>query len=191
MPNSRAPIQEPVDAGSPSITSRQPTHSASCSVKSCDGSTKGTNGHQGNSNAVKWAPEHDDALRKHHSEGLSGAQSAAEINREFRTVYSRNAIIGRLHRLGLTRPLVRRIPKIAVPKVDKPRPPKPGPVKTFMAQAVVPRTADVVPRSVSLIDLRKNDCRYPYGDGPFSFCGHSKTPGSNYCFEHDCLTRRA
>ena len=162
-------------------------HSASCSAKSCDGSTKGTNGHQGNSNAVKWAPEHDDALKKHHSDGLTGAQAAAEINWEFRTVYSRNAIIGRLHRLGLTQPLVRRIPRIAAPKVDKPRPPKP--VKTFMAQAVVPRTTDVIPRSVSLIDLRKNDCRYPYGDGDFLFCGHPKMVGSSYCVAHFHLCR--
>jgi len=124
---------------------------------------------------VKWAPEHDDALRKHHSEGLSGAQTAAEINWEFHTTYSRNAIIGRLHRLGLTRPLVRRIRKIAAPKVDKQ--PKPKPVETFMAQAFVPRAADALPRHLPLLELKPIVCRYPYGDGPFSFCGHGKAPG--------------
>jgi GcrA cell cycle regulator len=164
--------------------------SASCSVKSCDGSTKGTNGHQGNSNAGKWTAEQDDALRKLHSEGCSGAQAAADINREFGTAYSRSAIIGRSHRLGLTQPLVvKRMQKKAAAKVDNP--PKPKPIKTFVAEAFVARAADVVPRHLPLLDLKPDDCRYPYGNGPFSFCGHGKTAGSSYCFEHDCLTRRA
>jgi GcrA cell cycle regulator len=149
-----------------------------------------TSGHQGNSNAGKWTAEQDDALTKLHSLGLSGAQAAWAINQEFRTTYSRSAIIGRSHRLGLTQPaIVKRIQKKAAAKVDKPQPPKP--IKIFVAEAFVARAADVVPRHLPLLDLKPDDCRYPYGNGPFSFCGHGKTPGSSYCFEHDCLTRRA
>jgi GcrA cell cycle regulator len=149
-----------------------------------------TSGHQGNSNAGKWTAEQNDALRKLHSLGLSGAQAAWAINQEFRTTYSRSAIIGRSHRLGLTQPMViKRMQKKAAAKVDKPRSTKP--IKIFVAEAFVARAADVVPRHLPLLDLKPDDCRYPYGDGPFSFCGHGKTPGSSYCFEHDCLTRRA
>lgn len=35
-----------------------------------------------------------------------------------------------------------------------------------------------------LIDLERNDCRFPFGDGPFLFCAEVQKLGSSYCAEH-------
>jgi len=140
---------------------------------------------------VKWTAEQDEALRKHRSLGLSSAQVAWAINQEFRTSYSRNAIIGRLYRLGVTTPMaVKPVRKTAAPRKEPERKPRPAPPR-LPPEEIELRAADVVPRHLPLLELRPDDCKYPYGNGPFSFCGNSKAPGSSYCFEHDCLTRRA
>src|SRR5882724_9154297 len=71
----------------------------------------------------KWPTEHDDALKEFFVQGMSFAKIAAEINARFRGAsYSRNACIGRAHRLGLT-------------KADKPKPKK------------APRTKSIAPAS--------------------------------------------
>jgi hypothetical protein len=54
------------------------------------------------------------------------------------------------------------------------------------------RTAAVVPRMVPLVDLKFNECHYPYGDaGNFRFCGLKKMDGkSPYCPEHCAIAYR-
>ncbi len=37
---------------------------------------------------------------------------------------------------------------------------------------------------VSLLDLEPQHCRWPYGDGPFTFCGKNKVSGKSYCEFH-------
>jgi GcrA cell cycle regulator len=150
-----------------------------------------TSGHDGNHNAAKWEPEHDEALRRNRSEGLSGAQSAAALNDKFHTGYSRNSVIGRLHRLGLTEPMAKRIPRGVVTRKNPERKPRLVPPTLPPSKQIESRTADVIPLHLPLADLKPHDCRYPFGDAaPFSFCGHGRMAGSSYCFEHLCLTRK-
>jgi hypothetical protein len=36
-----------------------------------------------------------------------------------------------------------------------------------------------------LVDLARNDCRWPFGDGiSAGFCGHPAAPGRPYCRHH-------
>lgn len=42
----------------------------------------------------------------------------------------------------------------------------------------------VVPLNIEMDHLKHSQCRYPYGDGPFTFCGHPVTEKSPYCEEH-------
>lgn len=42
----------------------------------------------------------------------------------------------------------------------------------------------VVPLNIDLDDLKNRQCCYPYGDGPFTFCGHPVRDNSPYCEEH-------
>ena len=142
-----------------------------------------------------WTIEQDQTLKKlYEYEGiyrLSASQIAAEMNCGF----TRNAIIGRIHRLGL-----------ALRGNIKPRPRKPQPRRTAAirlprrerhmveayedAEAVSLRFVEIEPRNLSLIELGPDDCAYPYGDGPFVFCGHPKADGCSYCFPHHALTRK-
>ena len=48
------------------------------------------------------------------------------------------------------------------------------------------RAADVVPLNVSLFDLRRDQCRQPYGDDPreMTYCGHPAYGTLPYCLAH-------
>lgn len=49
-----------------------------------------------------WTQEHMDLLKALWLEGLSCAKTAAKLNATFKTSYSRNAIIGKVHRMGMS-----------------------------------------------------------------------------------------
>ncbi len=150
-----------------------------------------------NTLALKWLPEHDELLKRLHNEGYSGGQAAVEINREFRTSYSRNAVIGRKSRIGLTVParrdkVERHRSPMAKAKAKAPRPdtpfhlPRPLPA----AEIIAIRCSQIVPRNLVLVDLRSDSCRWPYGDREVTYCGHPRTDGSSYCLDHFHLSRR-
>lgn len=144
--------------------------------------------HLNNTSAVKWLPPHDEMLRKLHDEGRSSSQVAASINKEFSTDYSRNAVIGRKHRLGI-RETMKRKPKPAKPRVFAKKPP-PAPVQPKPDhEAVVLRCIEIEPRMVRFLDLEPGDCKYPYGDSDFRFCGHRAEEGRAYCWGHLELSR--
>ena len=50
------------------------------------------------------------------------------------------------------------------------------------------RCAEIVPRGLTLLELEAEDCRYPYGESDFTFCGHPKVDGFSYCQPHANLT---
>jgi GcrA cell cycle regulator len=160
---------------------------------------------------AKWPPEHDEALKKHFAAGLSFAQISAKIRAEFgvEANYSRNAAIGRAHRLGLSQ----------AHKPKKAAPPRPWedagkPRRTFFRHIEIEagiyhaptykprvkaqtfacdpvsglRVADVVPLHLALIDLDPGQCRWPYGEGPYTFCGCHTFDGSSYCEPHAALS---
>lgn len=49
------------------------------------------------------------------------------------------------------------------------------------------RDVFVEPLHLSLVDLQYDQCRYPYGDGHFTFCGCQVVPGRPYCEPHQQL----
>ena len=55
------------------------------------------------------------------------------------------------------------------------------------------RCVEIEPRHLSLIELERGDCRYPYGGDEegeaITFCGHPRRPGSSYCAPHFHLSR--
>jgi GcrA cell cycle regulator len=126
-------------------------------------------------------------------------------SRRFGTAYSRSAAIGRAKRIGLAvpeRPQARPplVPKAlkrlkaAVPTPRKRRaeeaaaPPAPD-----RAEPVKLRCVGIQPRLVTLVELEKGDCRYPYGGDKegeaITFCGHPRFGNSPYCGPHFHLTR--
>jgi len=122
--------------------------------------------------------------------------------------FTRNAICGRIHRLGIS-------PPGKPPKISKPRAPRTTTVthkhvierlvravnnniytdRRFSAVETAEyklRCVEIIPRNISVLELEANDCRYPYGgdDQQITFCGHPKMAGSSYCCPHFHLTRR-
>jgi GcrA cell cycle regulator len=153
---------------------------------------------------TSWAPEHSAALREHLARGLTFSEIAKAINSTFKTDYSRNATIGRARRMGLAgadRPKTlphatpRRLERIHEVRSAESRPsgfhwPRPP------AQAIETaklRCVEVEPRYLSLIELERGDCRYPYGGDEegeaITFCGHPRRAGSSYCTPHFHLSR--
>ncbi|QOZ32981.1 GcrA family cell cycle regulator [Bradyrhizobium sp. CCBAU 53421] len=162
---------------------------------------------------MNWLPEHSAALQDLRARGLSYSEIADTINATFSTAYTRDAALSRGQRMGLAG-LDRFEPSLPghldPPKPALPEPPRIGRLregrselkpdwlrwpKSFTETVEMPqlRCAEVVPRHLSLLDLERGDCRYPYGgdaDGEtMTFCGHPCRPGSNYCAPHLRLSR--
>jgi len=149
------------------------------------------------SRGQKWTIEQTDRLRALHEKGMSCALMAAELACGF----TRNAVIGRLNRLGLSNA------SSTIRKVGGNKRPKKVNRKTirivrangnsdrmrFMESPETDmaelRCTEVEMRGIALVDLEEGDCRYPDGDGPFTFCGHPKLEGASYCGPHYALTR--
>jgi GcrA cell cycle regulator len=150
-----------------------------------------------------WPPEHSEALREHFARGRSYSQIAKAINAKFGTRYSRNATIGRGKRMGLAGPdrradFAKPVPKASRPRRHKPRehhaPESSRPTSIFEpVETVKLRCVEIDPRHLSLMELERADCRYPFGGDEegeaISFCGHPQRPGSSYCTPHFHLTR--
>jgi GcrA cell cycle regulator len=116
---------------------------------------------------------------------------------------TRNAIIGKMHRLGLSGrtysgPYSRKTPeeieatkRAKMARRNERRRSHPGSfvmVKRVNLEAL--RCIEVEPQHKSLLELDPNGCRYPYGDGPFTFCNHPQLEGDSYCGPHLALSRR-
>jgi GcrA cell cycle regulator len=156
---------------------------------------------------TNWASEHSDALRECFALRLSFSEAAAAINRKFNTSYSRNAVLSRARRMGLAGqkppekpPQVTKLRVLPAPDLGDPRLTEPGllrlvwPVPAFgKSKAPELRCVEIEPRHLSVVDLERADCRYPYGGDEegeaITFCGHPRRPGSSYCTPHFHLSR--
>ncbi len=145
---------------------------------------------------MSWTDERIEDLRRMWAEGLSASQIAGALGG-----VSRNAVIGKIHRLGLSgrvktpsraaRKSPARAPSAGAPRtVAQPRVMAVGSAAVKIAERPEPApvtVADVVPFSggVSFLDLKPGQCRWPIGDpssDDFRFCG-AKTDGI-YCEAH-------
>ena len=155
---------------------------------------------------MTWTKERIELLTKLWTEGLSASQIAAELGGDV----SRNSVLGKANRLGLTHGPAK---ASSAPRPCKPPPPKPPltgepsshdgstlasmPTHPVAANqpAVVPpapvllREAAIVPRSegVMILELREFMCRWPLGDPTtpeFRYCGTQALMGLPYCPHH-------
>jgi GcrA cell cycle regulator len=157
--------------------------------------------------STNWTDEHSEALRKFLANGMSYSEIAEAINAKFNAAYSRNATIGRAKRMGLAGP--DRLKDL--PTYRPGLPPEPGtaqlhrprerhesgfmrPKPVFeIVDTVKLRSVEIDPRHLSLLELERGDCRFPYGGDEegeaITFCGHPRRRGSSYCVAHFHLTR--
>jgi GcrA cell cycle regulator len=152
---------------------------------------------------MSWTDERVELLKKLWLEGRSASQISAELG----GLFTRNAVIGKVHRMGLSgrTKSVETSPVSARPKERQPSRPLPqrssaslsrGNLALAMASRPAPQPAPrpvenvVIPISerVTLMELKEAMCRWPLGDPAtqdFRFCG-IKSPGTlgPYCGYH-------
>jgi len=135
-----------------------------------------------------WTAERIAQLKSGVGAGLSCSQIANEIG------VSRNAVIGKLNRLGLSRgrgpaaPRVRNGVSVRRPQVLTQR----LVLKALFASA--PVADDVVSSEpCSLLNLAPRKCRWPIGGAAtadFTFCGNTTVDGTSYCAGHARIAYR-
>ena len=157
---------------------------------------------------MSWTDERVEQLKQHWLEGKSASQIAGLLGHGV----TRNAVIGKVHRLGLagrakSPPSAPPRPRPSVSHGAAHRPAAPRPptapriVRGATALAVAspalaapePQTFEsvVVPMSlrVTIVELKEAMCRWPLGDPAspdFRYCG-SPASGGPYCAHHAAL----
>ena len=135
-----------------------------------------------------WTDERVAALKKLWLDGLSASQIAKQLGG-----VTRNAVIGKVHRLGLSGRATPAAPSRPVFKA--PRPPRPvvaaAPVRRpeAVAQAALPTLPEIreEPGSATVLTLGAHMCKWPIGDPAtdgFTFCGRRTGADGPYCGEH-------
>lgn len=147
---------------------------------------------------MAWTEERVEILKKLWTEGHSASQIAKELGG-----VTRNAVIGKVHRLGLSgrttpsRP-VKKPPRLARPK-PRTQPSVPVQVADDAANAPVEtarperKGSDVLEplalengETANVLNLKGSMCKWPIGDPAdpnFAFCGR-RASGGPYCAEH-------
>ncbi len=160
-----------------------------------------------NGAVLPWSEERVELLRKLWDEGLSASRIAAELAGGV----TRNAVIGKVHRLGLSG----RVKAQSSASTARARPKTQGlgrpqgaqhrptamPMRGNTALAIQPRAMqmpalrdntgnNVVPmaENVTIMELRESMCRWPVGDpasAEFRYCGGKAPIGDGpYCSYH-------
>ena len=140
-------------------------------------------------NIPTWTTERLELLQQHFEAGLSCREIAAHIG------VSRNAVIGKLTRLGLTRGPAGADQHM---QATKERAPRSSPRAQYRMLQVVyengqPAAADAPIASAnpcSLLELSKERCRWPIstpGEEGICFCGNTPLKGLPYCPGHTRL----
>jgi GcrA cell cycle regulator len=150
-----------------------------------------------------WTPERVEQLRSSVVNGLTCSQIAAQIG------VTRNAVIGKIHRLGLS---PGRPPGASV-RACPPRARQPRAVATQrrllrlmwsegapVADAAASPAAVDSAQPCSLLDLDRGKCRWPINAaacdrsdgsaGDFVFCGNAAVDGFSYCAGHARMAYR-
>ena len=146
-----------------------------------------------------WTDERVELLKKLWSEGLSASQIAGRLGS-----VTRNAVIGKVHRLGLSGRATTSRMKTHRPRArmanakrvaTKPRFQQVGnpAVRGLFAgdgEAYVPPAEEIIiplAERKTIQTLGECSCRWPIGDpqlADFHFCGRNKVPGLPYCEAH-------
>jgi GcrA cell cycle regulator len=136
-----------------------------------------------------WNPERIAQLRSCAGAGLTCSQIAAEIG------VSRNAVIGKMNRLGLSRAKSARATEPARQRAAW-RPKSDNVTRLFSQRRILMRLPPEPPappetirngNGCSLLELSPGKCRWPInepGAADFCFCAHQQVEGLPYCVGH-------
>ncbi|MDF1722126.1 MAG: GcrA family cell cycle regulator [Minwuia sp.] len=133
-----------------------------------------------------WTEERVTRLKDLWGTGMTAAQIAEQLGN-----VTRNAVIGKANRLGLSkpgRPRAAKAPKQAAPRPRFTRPaPRPEPEELVAPQA--PAAAPPPPGALP----QHRRCQFPVGhpgESDFHFCDHETLTGKPYCDYHCSIAYR-
>jgi GcrA cell cycle regulator len=133
-----------------------------------------------------WTDERVESLKKLWLDGLSASQIAKQLGG-----VTRNAVIGKVHRLGLSGRATPSQPQRPAFKAPRPaRPVSAAPARRaehHPAPSPVPATYVEEPGSATVLTLGAHMCKWPIGDpssDSFTFCGRRTGQEGPYCIEH-------
>lgn len=140
-----------------------------------------------------WTEDRVATLTKLWADGLSASQIAAELGG-----VTRNAVIGKVHRLGLSgraKPAgssVKRVKRAKSSYNAKPRASTRNGLSVRDSSATSIRTViedleKPESKKLDLVQLTENTCKWPDGDpatDDFHFCGNAVKEGTPYCEYH-------
>lgn len=132
---------------------------------------------------MSWTDERVEQLKQLWSDGLSASQIARQLGG-----VTRNAVIGKVHRLGLAgrvAPARTERPRIqAARRTARPRPVPVAPQPIIEREPLV----DAEGRKTTMLTINDRMCKWPIGDpsnnNEFHFCGHPPKASSPYCEAH-------
>lgn len=136
---------------------------------------------------MTWNAERIALLRDYVTAGLSCRQIADEIG------VSRNAVIGKLNRLGLSRGRNPAVPRARVGPSSARRPQvltqRLALKALFASEPIADNVVSVEP--CSLLNIAPHRCRWPIGaSADFTFCGNIAADGVSYCAGHARMAYR-
>jgi GcrA cell cycle regulator len=136
-----------------------------------------------------WTEERVEILKKLWQDGLSASQIAKQLSG-----VTRNAVIGKVHRLGLSGRATPSQPARTVFKTPRaPRPmvsSQPAPRRAVEPRpAPPPRPLPYIeePGTATVLTLGAHMCKWPIGDpstNDFTFCGRRASETGPYCINH-------
>ena len=136
--------------------------------------------------SLTWSPERVEQLKQCFSAGLTCSQIAREIG------VTRNAVIGKMNRMGLSQPR-ERAPTRRAAKPARPRWQRRWPFTVIdqrkLLQDAFPQVrVEEIPihngRGCTLLELAQDRCRWPINDpgaANFCYCGNEETSVSHFC----------
>lgn len=152
-----------------------------------------------------WTPERVELLKQMWADGLSASVIAGRLG----AGVSRNAVIGKVHRLGLSgrampprtaspRPRRPHQPSLAGSQPGRPRMLPTAGATALKAQVCQERVVEPDPEPIRLVDIPRGErvnllmlsdktCRWPIGEpgtDDFFFCGMSPRESTPYCEYH-------
>jgi len=152
---------------------------------------------------MAWTDERVDLLKKLWSEGLSASQIAGRLGG-----VTRNAVIGKVHRLGLSGRATSSRSSVPRPRRNHAPRQNRAPSITFgtrgnvalkptyeeeyeaaPAPAIVEELVIPLHERATILTLKESMCKWPIGDpadDDFHFCGRKTNGSSPYCEHHAC-----
>ncbi|MBC7496833.1 MAG: GcrA cell cycle regulator [Sphingomonadaceae bacterium] len=145
---------------------------------------------------MSWTDDRIEMLRAHWDAGMTASQIAEALGEGV----SRNAVIGKAHRLGLeARPSPVKVTEAVSAVVNAVVAAAEGVMAAVTAPKVPPKrpsraVAPVKPARTTLLDLSEKVCKWPIGhpgEKDFHFCGKAAQASFPYCTEHCAIAYQA